>query len=79
MKVQQAAADSDLPEQGATAEKGQWLQKAGKIIKVVGTAAGVLLGSPLKLPGKVLKVVQYLVVLAGLVSAADSMEDKEYD
>jgi len=44
-----------------------WLQEVKKSIQLAGSAATVLLASPLRLPGKIFNSAQYIAVIASIV------------
>ena len=48
-----------------------WLQTTKKIVVGIGNVAEVILTVPLKLPLKVLQVIKYIAVIAGIVQASD--------
>jgi len=54
-----------------------WLQKLKKGVIFLGKTAGVLLAAPLKLPGKVITVARYMVLVAGIVKVSDNPEADE--
>ncbi|WP_316831864.1 hypothetical protein [Pedobacter aquatilis] len=62
-------------EEGVAQTSGKgWLRVIKKCISVAGSTAGILLAAPLKLPIKVLKAAQYIVVAAGIIKAAEKDE-----
>lgn len=52
-----------------------WLGAVKKGLKVVGTAASVILAAPIKLPGKLLEVAKYLALLAGIIKATENDDE----
>lgn len=62
----------------ATQSSGKgWLRIVKRVANIAGSAAGVLLAAPLKLPGKLAQVVQYIALFAGVVKAAEKSENDE--
>jgi len=51
-----------------------WLQAVKKTIQLAGSAATILLASPLKLPGKIFSIAQYIAVIAGIVKVTEKDE-----
>ncbi|MFW0714247.1 hypothetical protein [Pedobacter sp. N23S346] len=51
-----------------------WLPMVKKSIQLAGSAATVLLASPLKLPGKIFILAQYIAVIAGIVKVTGKDE-----
>lgn len=52
-----------------------WLGVVKKGLKIVGSAAGVILAAPVKLPGKLLTIAKYLALLAGIVKATEKKDE----
>jgi len=47
-----------------------WLQVVKRSIQLAGSAATVLLASPLKLPGKIFTVAQHIAVIGGIIKVS---------
>ena len=54
-----------------------WLQIIKRGIGIAGSAAGVLLTAPLRLPSKILNVARYIALIAGIVKATAKTETDE--
>jgi len=48
-----------------------WLRIVKRVMGIAGSTAGILLAGPLKLPGKVSRIAQYIALLAGIVKAVE--------
>lgn len=52
-----------------------WLKVVKKGLKIVGSAAAVILTAPVKLPNKLLEVAKYLALLGGIIKATEKKEE----
>jgi len=52
-----------------------WLNVVKKGLKVVGSAATVLLAAPIKLPNKLLEIAKYVALLVGIVKATEKEDE----